>query len=49
MRYLTAGGQPALAAYAPGPGGRHLRHSLPVFTVPGGRVHFGTLAPSDAR
>jgi RNA polymerase sigma-70 factor (ECF subfamily) len=38
MRYLTANGQPALAAYAPWPGGRHLRHSLQIFTVTGGRV-----------
>ena len=38
LRYLTANGQPALAAYAPWPGGRHLRHSLQIFTVTGGRV-----------
>jgi RNA polymerase sigma-70 factor (ECF subfamily) len=38
MRYLTANGQPALAAYAPEPAGGHLRHSLQVFTVTGGRV-----------
>jgi RNA polymerase sigma-70 factor (ECF subfamily) len=38
MRYVMANGQPALAAYAPGPGGGHLRHSLQVFTVTGGRV-----------
>jgi RNA polymerase sigma-70 factor (ECF subfamily) len=38
MRYLTANGQPALAAYAPDPGRGHLRHSLQVFTVTGGRV-----------
>lgn len=38
MRYLTANGQPALAAYAPEPYGGHLQHSLQVFTVTGGRV-----------
>jgi RNA polymerase sigma-70 factor, ECF subfamily len=38
MRHLTANGQPALAAYAPAPGGGHLRHSVQVFTVTGGRV-----------
>jgi RNA polymerase sigma-70 factor, ECF subfamily len=38
MRYLTANGQPALAAYAPEPGRGHLRHSLQVFTVTRGRV-----------
>jgi RNA polymerase sigma-70 factor (ECF subfamily) len=38
MRYLTANGQPALAAYAPEPEGGHLQHSLQVFTVTGGRV-----------
>jgi RNA polymerase sigma-70 factor, ECF subfamily len=37
-RYLTANGQPALAAYAPEPGGGQLRHSLQVFTVTRGRV-----------
>jgi len=37
-RYLTAGGQPALAAYAPGPGGGHRLHTLQVLTVAGGRV-----------
>jgi RNA polymerase sigma-70 factor (ECF subfamily) len=37
-RVLTANGQPALAAYAPGPGGRHLLHTLQVLTVAGGRV-----------
>ncbi|GAA3776358.1 sigma-70 family RNA polymerase sigma factor [Streptomyces chiangmaiensis] len=35
---LTANGQPALAAYAPEPGGRHRLHTLQVFTVTGGRV-----------
>jgi RNA polymerase sigma-70 factor, ECF subfamily len=38
MRYLTANGQPALAAYAPAPGGGKQRHSLQVFTVIGGLV-----------
>ena len=38
MRYLTANGQPALAAYAPEPGGGHRLHTLQVFTVTGGRV-----------
>jgi RNA polymerase sigma-70 factor (ECF subfamily) len=38
MRQVMANGQPALAAYAPGPGGARLRHSLQVFTVTGGRV-----------
>jgi RNA polymerase sigma-70 factor (ECF subfamily) len=39
MRQLTAnGGQPALAAYAPEPGGGHRLHTLQVFTVTGGRV-----------
>jgi RNA polymerase sigma-70 factor (ECF subfamily) len=37
-RRLTANGQPALAAYAPEPGGGHRLHSLQVFTVTGGRV-----------
>lgn len=36
-RDLTANGQPALAAYAPEPGGYRL-HTLQVFTVTGGRV-----------
>ncbi len=35
MRYLTASGQPALAAYAPEPGGGHRLHTLQVFTVTG--------------
>jgi len=35
---LTASGQPALAAYAPGPGGGRRLHSLQVFTVTGGQV-----------
>jgi RNA polymerase sigma-70 factor (ECF subfamily) len=35
---LTANGQPALAAYAPAPGGGHERHTLQVFAVTGGRV-----------
>jgi len=38
MRRLTANGQPALAAYAPGPGGRHWLHTLQVFTITGGQV-----------
>jgi RNA polymerase sigma-70 factor, ECF subfamily len=38
MRRLTANGQPALAAYAPQPGGGHRLHTLQVFTVTGGRV-----------
>jgi len=37
-RHLTANGQPALAAYAPEPGGGHRLHTLQVFTVTGGRV-----------
>jgi RNA polymerase sigma-70 factor (ECF subfamily) len=38
MRTLTANGQPALAAYAPEPGGGHRLHTLQVLTVTGGRV-----------
>jgi RNA polymerase sigma-70 factor (ECF subfamily) len=38
MRPLTANGGPALAAYAPEPGGGHRRHTLQVFTVAGGLV-----------
>jgi RNA polymerase sigma-70 factor (ECF subfamily) len=38
MNQLTANGQPALAAYAPQPGGRRQLHSLQVFTVAGGLV-----------
>jgi RNA polymerase sigma-70 factor, ECF subfamily len=38
MTRLTANGQPALAAYAPRPGGGHALHSLQVFTVTGGLV-----------
>ncbi|MDJ0381995.1 sigma-70 family RNA polymerase sigma factor [Streptomyces sp. G-G2] len=38
MRELTANGQPALAAYAPQPGGGHRLHTLQVFTVMAGRV-----------
>ena len=38
MRPLTANGQPALAAYAPEPGGGYLLHTLQVFTVTGGQV-----------
>ncbi|MEU5592892.1 nuclear transport factor 2 family protein [Streptomyces sp. NPDC020298] len=37
-RRLTADGQPALAAYAPEPGGGHRLHTLQVLTVTGGRV-----------
>ena len=38
VRRLTANGQPALAAYAPDPGGGRLLHTLQVFTVAGGQV-----------
>ena len=38
MTPLTANGQPALAAYAPEPGGGHRLHTLQVFTVTGGQV-----------
>ncbi|MFF4564109.1 sigma-70 family RNA polymerase sigma factor [Streptomyces sp. NPDC001435] len=38
MTPLTANGQPALAAYAPEPGGGHRLHTLQVLTVTGGRV-----------
>jgi RNA polymerase sigma-70 factor (ECF subfamily) len=38
VRRLTTNGQPALAAYAPEPGGGHRLHSLQVLTVSGGRV-----------
>ncbi len=38
MRQLTANGQPALAAYAPEPGGGHRLHTLQVLTVTGGRI-----------
>jgi RNA polymerase sigma-70 factor (ECF subfamily) len=38
MRPLTANAQPALAAYAPEPGGGHRLHTLQVFTVAGGQV-----------
>jgi RNA polymerase sigma-70 factor (ECF subfamily) len=38
MRQTTANGQPALAAYAPAPGGGHQLHTLQVFTVTGGLV-----------
>ena len=37
-RQLTAGGQPALAAYAPTQEGGHRLHTLQVFTVAGGQV-----------
>ena len=38
MSHLSANGQPALAAYAPDPRGRHRLHTLQVFTVTGGQV-----------
>jgi RNA polymerase sigma-70 factor (ECF subfamily) len=38
MRQLTANGQPALAAYAPDPGGGYLAHTLQVLTITSGRV-----------
>jgi RNA polymerase sigma-70 factor, ECF subfamily len=38
MRQLSANGQPALAAYAPEPGGGHRLHTLQVLTVSSGRV-----------
>jgi RNA polymerase sigma-70 factor (ECF subfamily) len=38
MNRLTANGQPALAAYAPQPGGGHRLHTLQVLTVTGGLV-----------
>jgi RNA polymerase sigma-70 factor (ECF subfamily) len=38
VTHLTANGQPALAAYAPEPGGGHRLHTLQVFTVVGARV-----------
>jgi RNA polymerase sigma-70 factor (ECF subfamily) len=38
MTYLTANGQPALAAYAPVPEGGHRLHTLQVFSVGAGRV-----------
>jgi RNA polymerase sigma-70 factor (ECF subfamily) len=38
MRRLTANGQPALAAYAPEPGGALRLHTLQVLTVVGNRV-----------
>ena len=38
MTRLTANGQPALAAYAPQPGGGHRLHTLQVLTVTGGLV-----------
>jgi RNA polymerase sigma-70 factor, ECF subfamily len=38
MTPLLANGGPALAAYAPEPGGGHRLHTLQVFTVAGGRV-----------
>ncbi len=38
IRHLAANGQPALAAYAPEPGGGNRLHTLQVLTVTGGRV-----------
>ena len=38
VRTLGANGQPAMAAYAPEPGGGHRLHTLQVFAVAGGRV-----------
>ncbi len=38
VRELTGNGQPALAAYAPDPGGGHRLHTLQVFTVADGRI-----------
>ncbi|MFD9404966.1 hypothetical protein ACFWA4_39890 [Streptomyces sp. NPDC060011] len=38
MRMLTAGGQPALAAYAPQPGGVLRLHTLQVFTAAASRT-----------
>jgi RNA polymerase sigma-70 factor, ECF subfamily len=38
MGVLGANGQPALAAYAPGPEGGHRLHSVQVLTVVGGRI-----------
>jgi RNA polymerase sigma-70 factor (ECF subfamily) len=38
MTQLTANGQPALAAYAPQPGGGHRVHTLQVLSVTGGYV-----------
>jgi RNA polymerase sigma-70 factor, ECF subfamily len=38
MKPLTANGQPALAAYAPAPGGGHRLHTLQVFAVSGDLV-----------
>jgi RNA polymerase sigma-70 factor (ECF subfamily) len=38
VRLLTANGQPALAAYAPEPGGGYRLHTLQVLTITSGRV-----------
>ncbi|MFD0683912.1 sigma-70 family RNA polymerase sigma factor [Actinomadura fibrosa] len=38
MTPLTANRQPALAAYAPDPGGGHRLHTIQVLTITGGRV-----------
>ena len=38
VRELTANGQPALAAYAPEPGGGHRLHTLQVLAIADGRI-----------
>lgn len=38
MTAVAANGQPAVAAYAPDPGGGHRLHTVQVFTVTGGRI-----------
>ncbi|WP_436969702.1 nuclear transport factor 2 family protein [Kitasatospora cineracea] len=38
VRELTAGGEPAFAAYVPEPGGGYRLHTLQVLTVGGGRI-----------
>ncbi|MEU0781343.1 sigma-70 family RNA polymerase sigma factor [Streptomyces sp. NPDC006173] len=43
MRRLTANGRPALAAYAPDPGGGHRLHTLQVLAVTDGRVARNTV------
>lgn len=43
VRTLTANGQPALAAYAPDPGGGHRLHTLQVLVVTGGKVAHNTV------
>ena len=51
VRQLTANGQPALAAYAPGPAGGHRLHTLQVLTVYGrpGRAQRGVRRPGRVR